>query len=398
MSLSRGRSHLATPGPSIIPERVLNAMHRPAPNIYEKEITDITESILSDLAKFASTTGEVVIYIANGHGVWEASLVNLFSRGERIVVISNGVFGLEWASLAQKLQLNVTLLDFGFHKPLNLDNLSELLRNDTSGSVKGVLCVQADTSSSVLNDIKEIKKTISDNGHNAMLIVDSIACFACDRIEMDDWGVDVLLTACQKGLMTPPGLSYCFVGERALAESQKKQNVSPYWDWKPRINPTVFYQRFFGTAPTHHLYGQREALDMILEEGRDNIFQRHEILAKSVWAAVEHWSKEGPITLNVPQEKHRSRSVTTLRADGYDLSELRSWLKNNTGLELGPPLGFAEEKFLHGKSVCRIAHMGHLNPFMIQGIISTIELGLVVCNIPHKAGGSEKASQTIISG
>ena len=397
MSLSKGRSHLATPGPSIIPERVLNAMHRPAPNIYENEISEVTESVLTDLARLANTTGEVVMYVSNGHGVWEASLVNLFSKGERILILSNGIFGLEWASLAQKLHLKVTLLDFGFHQPIELDKLEEVLKNDIDSSIKGVLCVQADTSSSLLTDVKKVQHIISSCGHNALLVVDSIACFACDRIEMDDWGVDVLLTACQKGLMTPPGLSYCFIGERALAESKKKQNVSPYWDWKPRINPAVFYYRFFGTAPTHHIFGQREALNMILEEGRENLFRRHEILARSVWAAVEHWARGGPLKLNIEMEKDRSNSVTTFRADGYDLSVLRTWLKKNAGLELGPPLGFTEQKFLNGKSVCRIAHMGHLNPFMIHGIISTIELGLLACNIPHKAGGAEITSKTIIS-
>ena len=240
-----------------------------------------------------------------------------------------------------------------------------------------------------------IRKTIDICKHPALFLVDSIACFGCDRIEMDEWGVDVMVTACQKGLMTPPGISYCFVNNKALALSEKNEFVPPYWDWRPRINPKIFYERFFGTAPTHHIFGQRAALDMMIEEGRENIFRRHKVLAGSVWAAIEKWSQEKVLFANIKEESQRSTAVTTFRADGYDLTLLQKWLKDNTGLELGHGLGFSGLKYLDGKSVCRIAHMGHLNPVMILGALASIEAGLAACNIPFREGGCGAAANFI---
>ena len=302
MSLSRGREHLATPGPSIIPERVLRAMHRPAPSIYNGEIVSVTESILKDLAIFAKTSGNVALYVANGHGAWEAAVNNLFQKGDEVLVLSTGQFGKSWAELCTKLGLKTAVLDFGFEATIDYNKLENTLLKDTNHDIKAILAVQTDTASSVLNDVKTIKKTIKSCNHPALFLVDSIACFGCDRIEMDEWGVDVMVTACQKGLMTPPGISYCFVNEKALALSKQKEFVAPYWDWKPRINPKIFYERFFGTAPTHHIFGQRAALDMMSEEGRENIFRRHKVLAGSVWIALEKWSQGKVLRANIKEE------------------------------------------------------------------------------------------------
>ncbi len=394
MSLSTGRDHLATPGPSIIPEKVLSAMHRSAPNIYEGEIIEATESILNDLAKFAKTTGDVVLYVANGHGAWEAAIVNLFEKGDTILVLSTGQFGNSWADLCKTLGINVVLMEFGFESTIDYNKLEEALVKDDN-KIKAVLCVQVDTASSVLNDLEMIKEIIENCKHPALFLVDSIACFGCDRFEMDEWGVDVMVTACQKGLMTPPGISYCFINKKALLLSKKKHSVSPYWDWKPRLNPKIFYERFFGTAPTSHIFGQRAALDIMIEEGRENIFHRHKILAGSVWAAIEVWSKKGAILPNIKNKSQRSTAVTTFRANGIDLTTLRKWLKYNAGLELGHGVGFSGIKYLNGKSVCRIAHMGHLNPVMILGALASIETGLAVCEIPFEKGGVTAASTFI---
>lgn len=395
MSVSNGRIHLASPGPSIIPEKVLQAMHRPAPDIYEGEIIDTTESILKDLAAFANTSGEVVMYVSNGHGVWEAAIANLFNEKDTVLVIATGQFGLGWADLCSKMKLNVILLNFGFEDTIDLNILKATLLKDTAQNIKAVLCAQTDTASSILNDVRSISKTIEESCHSALLLLDSIACFGCDRLEMDDWGVDLMVTACQKGLMTPPGIAYCFVGKRALKLAQKQDSVSPYWDWKPRINPKVFYERFYGTAPTHHIFGQRAALDMILNEGRENIFKRHNIIAHAVWTAVEKWDEQKVIGPNIRERKSRSCAVTTIRANGYDLIILRDWLKQNTGLELGRSLGFCESKYLNGRSICRIAHMGYINPVMILGALSSIEAGLIACKIPHGPGGASAASEFI---
>ena len=396
MLLSRGRIHSAVPGPSIIPDRVLLSMSKQAPNIYGKEVVEITESILKDLSSFAKTSGETVIYIANGHGAWEASIANLFEKKDKILVIATGEFGKGWANLAIKMGLEVEVLDFGPEETINFNKLEAALRSDKSHKIKGLVTVQADTASSVLNDLKAIRVVMDSCNHPALFLVDCIASFACDRLEMDDWGIDLAVTACQKGLMTPPGLSYCFVGEKAYLRSMETKLLSPYWDWKPRMNPKVFYERFYGTAPTHLLFAQRAALDMILEEGRQNIFKRHKIFAKAVWSAINHWGEAGSVVLNIKSSQHRSSAVTTVRADGYDLTKLRNWLKINGGLELGPGLGFESNRYMNGACVFRIAHMGHMNPNMLLGLLSTIEMGFLACNIPHNPGASSVAAQRII--
>ncbi len=282
VSLSSGRDLFMTPGPSVMPDCVLNAMHQAAPNIYEGELIETTDSILSDLAAFAGTQGHTALYICNGHGVWEAAISNLFEPGDRVLFLNSGTFGSGWANLARVMGVDVIELDFGRHDPIDADQVREQLLADNTHRIKAVLGVHTDTASSVLNDLPAIRRAIDDAGHPALFVVDAIASFGCDRYEMDAWGIDVTVTACQKGLMTPPGLGYLIFNHRAEVASQKIDKRSPYWDWAPRIRPEVFYQRFCGTAPTHLLFAQRAALDMINDEGYDTVWLRHAALARAV--------------------------------------------------------------------------------------------------------------------
>jgi alanine-glyoxylate transaminase/serine-glyoxylate transaminase/serine-pyruvate transaminase len=299
MSFARGRELVLTPGPSVMPDRVLRAMQRPAPNIYEGELVEITDSILRDLGRLAGTAGETALYVSNGHGVWEAALSNLFGPGDAILALASGTFGHGWADTGRVMGLDVEVLDFGRHAPVDPTALGERLKEDTAHHIKGILVVHADTSSSVRNDVSRLRQAIDDVGHPALLLVDCIASFCCDVYEMDDWGVDVTVTACQKGLMTPPGLAYVMFNGKAAAIARANPVRSPYWNWSPRTQPERFYERFCGTAPTHLLYAQREALDMIAEEGRAAIFKRHALLARAVWAAVVAWSSDGPLRCNI---------------------------------------------------------------------------------------------------
>ena len=221
MNFSNGRIHRALPGPSIIPEKVLQAMQRPAPNIYGGELEEITMSILSDIAKLADTKGRVALYISNGHGVWEAALANLFNENDKIITISNGVFGKHWGNIASKLGIDVVHLEYGMDRTFEMDDLEKVLAEDKDKKIKGILVVQTDTASSMLLSINEINKLKQSFNHPALLLVDSIACFGCDDMRMDEWGVDLLLTASQKGLMTPPGLGYLIIGERAEIHAKK---------------------------------------------------------------------------------------------------------------------------------------------------------------------------------
>jgi len=391
MNFSNGRIHRALPGPSIIPEKVLQAMQRPAPNIYGGELEEITMSILSDIAKLADTKGRVALYISNGHGVWEAALANLFNANDKIIAISNGVFGKHWGNIASKLGIDVVHLEYGMDRTFEMDDLEKVLAEDKDKKIKGILVVQTDTASSMLLSINEINNLKQSFNHPALLLVDSIACFGCDDMRMDEWGVDLLLTASQKGLMTPPGLGYLIIGERAEIHAKKVSKRSAYWDWGPRLDPTNFYEIYFGTAPTHLLFAQKAALEIINEEGKDNVIKRHEILANTVWKAVDIWSKEGVLKFNVTNKTNRSHAVTTLVAKNFDLLPFKNWIERNTGVELGIGLGFEGPEYHDGNSAFRIAHMGHLNPHMLLGVLASLEMGLIATNIPFEKGGLDNA-------
>lgn len=395
MSLNFGRAQLSIPGPSVIPDRVLNAMHRASPNIYEGELIETTASLYPDLKAVARTKHHAAIYIANGHGAWEAALANTCSRGDKILVLVTGRFGQGWADVAGRSGIEVETMDFGMQGAVDPQQLCDRLKADKAYDIKGVFTVQTDTASSVQNDIPAIRKAMDEAGHPALFYVDCIASLGCDRHEMDDWGVDVMVTACQKGLMTPAGLSFVFFNDKAAAAQEHADLVTNYWDWHPRANPKQFYQQFGGTAPTHHLFGLREALTMLVhEEGIEQAWKRHDTCARAVWAAVETW---GCLRLNIADPARRSRAVTTVRSDGDDCGRLRHWCEHQGGLTLGIGLGFAEKGQPVWEQVLRIAHMGHLNPVMLIGALGTMDTGLKALGITHGSGALDAASTVLAS-
>lgn len=249
MSLNFGRHLMSISGPSVIPERVLNAMHQSSPNIYDGPLIDLTESLFPDLKAVARTKGEVAIYIANGHGAWEAAISNTLSRGDKVLVLGTGRFAIGWGEWGRTMGIVPEVVDFGISDPVCPQKLEEMLREDTTHSYKAIFVTQTDTASSVMNDIPALRKAIDATGHPALFMVDCIASLGCERFEMDEWGVDLMVSACQKGLMTPPGLSFVFANERALAARATADLVTSYWDWKPRMNPDIYYQYFGGTPP-----------------------------------------------------------------------------------------------------------------------------------------------------
>lgn len=335
MSDAGGRPYRAIPGPSVMPEEVLRAMHRTAPNIYAGEVVEVTASLIPDLRRVARTEGHATIYIANGHGVWEASLANVVGPGDRILVPATGRFGLGWAEIAETLGVEVELIDFGRRTPIDPNRVEEALRADTGGRIKAVLTTHVDTSTSIRNDVAAVRQAIDAAGHPALLMADCIASMACDRFEMDAWGVDVAVAASQKGFMVPPGLGFVFFNERAAAARAARPQVSRYWDWRMRAEPEMFYQYFGGTAPTHHVYGLRAALDMIHAEGIEQVWARHERLAGAIWAACEVWGQAGALRLNVADRAYRSHAVTSLGLNAPDGTRLRQWLEENAGVTLG---------------------------------------------------------------
>ena len=380
-----------------MPDRVLQAMHQAAPNIYEGALHEMVDDIIPDLKKVAKTSGEVAIYIANGHGTWEAALTNTLSRGDRVLALATGRFVVFWAIMAERLGIEVDLIDFGKSSSIDLNQIEDKLNADHEKSYQAVLVVQTDTASSVSNDIEALSECIRSTGHPALQMVDCMASLACDRFDMDAWEVDLMVAGSQKGLMTPPGLGFMYFNHRVIEARKRADLVTPYWDFLPRINPEVFYEYFYGTAPTHHLFGLREALNMIFEEGLDQIWARHAKLSQAIWSAFESWGERSSIRLNIKEPQQRSHSVTSASMDSPHATELRRWTEHKAGVTLGIGLGMADPSDPAYHGFFRVAHMGHVNAHMTLGMLSVIDAGLKALNIPHGDGALEAASRIVSS-
>ena len=294
MTVASGREFLMIPGPTTVPDEVLAAMHRPAIDIYSGDLVEITESCLADLRAVFRTDGRVYIYAANGHGAWEAALTNVLSRGELVLVLDSGRFARGWGEMAAVLGVEVEVLPGSLRRAVDPAALEARLRADPAGAIKAILVVQVDTASGVVNDIAALRRAIDAAGHGALLMVDTIASLATMPFEMDGWGVDVAVAGAQKGLMTPPGLSFVAAGPRAVAAHRGAGLRTLYWDWTARDGPE-HYQKYCGTPPEHFLFGLRRALDLLLAEGLEAVFERHRLLARAVRAAVAVWAEGGAL-------------------------------------------------------------------------------------------------------
>jgi alanine-glyoxylate transaminase/serine-glyoxylate transaminase/serine-pyruvate transaminase len=385
---------MAIPGPSVMPERVLRAMQRSAPNIYAGELVDITASIKTDLKQLAGCSGDLAIYIGNGHAAWEASICNTFSKGDKALCVINGRFGRLWASIARSMGVEIESLDAGDKLAADPIQLEAALKADSKHNIKAVLSVQTDTASSSTNDIAALRAAIDSANHPALLIIDSIASFGCEPFNMDNLGVDVMITASQKGLMTVPGVAFMFTNEKFWSHQKHADLVTPYWDAAPRVNPPGFTDNFNGTPPTHHLYGLREALDMLLEEGIENTWQRHESIAHSVWAAINVWGEQGNFECNIADVKQRSKAVTTINTPQGIAQKLQQVCHEHFGVILGVGLNPDPKGGLQD-NVFRIGHMGHLNPPMILGTLGVIEAGLEYLNVQRGRGAVDAAAAVL---
>jgi alanine-glyoxylate transaminase/serine-glyoxylate transaminase/serine-pyruvate transaminase len=396
MTLAAGRPYLAIPGPSVIPDRVLRAMHQGSPNIYDGPLIELAASLFPDLKRVAGTAGHVAIYIGNGHAGWEAANANLFSRGDRALVLATGQFGLGWAASARALGVEVEVLDFGKSAPVDMDQVEALLRADRGHGIKAVLTTQVDTATSVKTDILALRAALDAAGHPALLAVDCIASLGCDEYRMDDWGVDVTVAACQKGLMTPPGLAFVWFSDRARDRCRGADLATPYWAWGPRAAATEFWQIWNGTAPTAHLYGLCAALDMLAEEGMPQVWARHRALAGAVWAAFDAWGAGNPaIGMNVADPAHRGWSVTAARLGAPHATRLRQWCEGRAGVTLGIGLGMAASTDPAYHGFLRVAHMGHVNAHMTLGALAVMEAGMLALDIPHGPGALAAAARVV---
>jgi alanine-glyoxylate transaminase/serine-glyoxylate transaminase/serine-pyruvate transaminase len=389
MSLSYGRPMVSIPGPSVIPDRVLAAMHRPMPNIYEGEIVEISYSVQDDLRKIARTEQPVYITVSNGHGAWEMAISNTLSRGDKVLILESGRFAVGWGEMAETSGVKTEILPGIDADPVDPAAVEQRLKADLSREITAVMVVQVDTATSVRNDIPAIRAAMDAAGHPALLMVDCIASLGCEPYEHDDWGVDITVAATQKGLMVPPGLGFVFPSEKALAAHKSADLRTGYFDWGPRTNPDEHYKIYCGTPPIQHLWGMREALDMLFEEGLESVWNRHRILADAVRSAVQAWKAEDGFSFNVTEPESRSNSVTTVLTGDVDASELRRIAEQEAGVTLG--IGLAD----FADRAIRIGHMGHLNPPMILGTIGTIEAALTKMGAPMGGSGSAAAAAVI---
>jgi alanine-glyoxylate transaminase / serine-glyoxylate transaminase / serine-pyruvate transaminase len=386
MTVRAGREFLALPGPTTMPDEVLQAMHRPALDIYSQEMIDLSNGLHADLSKLFVTKGKSYIYIANGHGAWEAVLSNVLSRGDKLLVLESGRFAMGWGNAARMMGAEIEVLKGDWRRAVRVDEVEARLKQDKEHAIKAIVVAQIDTASGVVNDIEAIGKAIKRSGHPALYMVDTVASLGCMPFEMDAWGVDVAMSGSQKGLMTPPGLGFVAANDRAQAVHQKANMRTPYWCWTEREG-REHYRRYAGTAPVHLLFALRKAIDMLFDEGLPNVFRRHELLSEAVRRAVAVWAEGQVIGLNIVAPAERSNTVTTVLVSGkeHNAAKLRRFCKEKCGVVLGTGIGDLEDKAF------RIAHMGHVNAPMVLGTLGVVETALKALQIPHGKGGTDAA-------
>lgn len=380
MTVRFGREFLSIPGPTNIPDETLQAMHRPAVDIYSGGMLGLGDSIHEDLKRIFGTSQRVYIYSANGHGGWEAAFSNVLSRGDKVLVLESGRFAIGWGEMAQVMGAQIEVLHQDMRRAVDPAKVEERLKADKDHTIKAVMVVQIDTASSCVNDIPAIRKAMTRAGHPALLMVDTVASLGCMPYEQDAWGVDVTMAGSQKGLMTPPGLAFVSASPRAKEVHQKAGMRTMYWDWTFRDGP-ISYQKYCGTPPEHLLFALRKSMDLLFAEGMPNAFKRHALLAEATRRAVARWSEGQVLDFNVTEAGERANSVTNVLVKGRDPQIILDYAREKCGVVLGVGLGD-----LAGKAF-RIAHMGHTNAPMVIGTLGAIEMALKALQIPHGDGG-----------
>jgi alanine-glyoxylate transaminase/serine-glyoxylate transaminase/serine-pyruvate transaminase len=376
-----GRHFLQIPGPTNVPDRVLRAMAQPTIDHRGPEFGALGLELLSDIRAVFKTKSPVVIYPASGTGAWEAALVNTLSPGDQVLMIETGQFAALWRQMAVRLGLVTELLPTDWRHGADPDAIEARLRADARREIKAVCVVHNETSTGVASRIGAVRAAIDAAQHPALLLVDTISSLASIDYRMDEWGVDVTVAGSQKGLMLPPGLSFNAISEKALDASKSARLPKSFWAWDDMLKANK--SGYFPYTPaTNLLYGLREALRMLAEEGLENVFARHTRHGEATRRAVRAWGLE---VLCLDPAEYSGSLTAVLMPEGHDADALRARILEAFDLSLGTGLGR-----LAGRAF-RIGHLGHFNDLMLAGTLAGVEMGLQLARVPHRPGGTQEA-------
>jgi alanine-glyoxylate transaminase / serine-glyoxylate transaminase / serine-pyruvate transaminase len=386
MTLHTGRHFLQIPGPTNVPDRVLRAMDRPVIDHRGPEFARLGVEVLEALRPVFGTKGPVVIYPASGSGAWEACMVNTLSADDRVLMFETGHFSSLWRQVAERMGLQVDYVPGDWRRGVSPAEIEQRLRDDGSQAIRAVMVVHNETSTGVTSRIPEIRRAIDNARHPALLMVDTISSLGSMEYRQDEWGVDVTVAGSQKGLMLPPGLSFNGMSEKALKANQNARLPRYYWDWQEMLKPNR--SGFFPYTPaTNMLWGLREALLMLHEEGLTNVFHRHGRHAEATREAVRAWGLE--ILCQEPKE-YSNTLTAVLMPEGHNADHLRDVVLEAFDLSLGAGLSRLASK------VFRIGHLGHFNDLMLMGTLSGVEMGLGIARVPHQRGGAQTAMRSLV--
>ena len=378
-----GRHFLQIPGPTNVPDRVLRAIDRPTIDHRGPEFQQLGRDVLAGMKRIFKTKHPVIIYPASGTGAWEAALVNTLSPGDRVLMAETGHFASLWYKMARKLGLEIDFIPGDWRHGADHAEIEKRLKADTGHAIKAVCVVHNETSTGVTTRIPLVRRAIDSAGHPALLMVDTISSLGSIDYRHDEWGVDVTVGGSQKGLMLPPGLSFNATSEKSLAASKAARLPRSFWDWGEMIAANA--DGWFPYTPsTNLLYGLREAIAMLEEEGLENVFARHDRHAEATRRAVRAWGLE---ILCVNPDEYSSALTAIVMPAGHDADRLRDVILASFDMSLG--MGLAK---LKGK-VFRIGHLGDFNDLTLAGTLAGVEMGLAVAGVPHRKGGVDAAMQ-----
>jgi alanine-glyoxylate transaminase/serine-glyoxylate transaminase/serine-pyruvate transaminase len=384
MPRKTGRQFFANPGPTNMPDSVLRAMDRPTIDFNDPEFTAVFDAGVAGLKRVLRTSGEVFLYTASGHGAWEATLVNLLSPGDAVLVIESGWFSAGWHEMAGKLGLHVQTVAADWRRGADMAAVQAVLQGDSGHSIKAVLAVHNETATGLALPLPDLRAAMDAAGHPALLLVDTISSLGSLEFRMEDWGIDAVVGDSQKGLMLPTGFSFTAVSPKAMQAHDEAGLARHYFDWSVMLRRPQ--RSFVGTVPVSLFYGLQESLRLIELEGLDQVIARHHRLAEAARRAVRAWSGNSGPQLYCLDPARLSDSVTTvLMPTGHDAEAVRRTALDRFNVSLGGGLGR-----LHGQ-VFRIGHLGDLNEPMVLGTLGAVEMSLRLNGVPYGRGGVDAA-------